>query len=125
MLFASLVDAGEINQDDATAFSKFVGMHSAPCFNLYIMARSGKFDHMKDDEGFQATMRVMSAMGLDAVEFNTKSTEPLEDQFWTQFDGMYDLTEAKMKDDIDLFVTDPTNQAKVEAIMAQHQERLE
>jgi hypothetical protein len=64
-------------------------------------------------------------MGLDAVEFNTKSAAPLEEQFWAQYDGIYELTEAKMKKDLPLFVTDPSNQAKVEAILAQQQAQLE
>jgi len=100
-------------------------MNGAPAFNVYIMARSGKLDHMKDDAGFQASMRVMSALGLDAVEFNKGTAAPLEEQFWEQFDGMFDLNEADMKADLPLFITDPNNQAKVEAILAQHQEALE
>jgi len=125
LTFAALADSGDINQEDADAFSKFVSLNNTPCFNLYIMAKSGKFDHMQDDAGFQATMRVMSAMGMDAVEFNHKSAQPLEEQFWEQFDGIYDLTEAKMKKDLPLFVTDPSNQAKVDAILAQQQAQLE
>jgi len=125
LTFAALADSGEIDQADADAFSKFVGLHNTPCFNLWIMAKQGKFDHLKDDEGFQATMRVMSAMGMDAVEFNDKSAQPYEEQFWAQFDGIYELTEAKMKQDLPLFVTDPSNQAKVEAILAQQQAQIE
>ena len=89
------------------------------------MAKSGKLDHLKNDEGYQATMRVMKAMGMDAVEFNHKSAEPLVEQFWTQFDGMFDLTEAGMKEDLPLIVTDPNNRAALEAVLNQHQEKLE
>jgi len=89
------------------------------------MAKSGKLEHMREDADFQATMRVMSAMGLDNVEFNFKSTQPLEDQFWNQFDGMYELSEEGMKSDLPIMVTDPSNRAAVEAIIAQQQEKLE
>lgn len=89
------------------------------------MAKTGKLDHLKNDEGFLATMRCMKAMGMDAVEFNHKSAEPLEEQFWTQFDGMFDLTEASMKEDLPLIVTDPSNRAALEAVLNQHQEKLE
>lgn len=70
-------------------------------------------------------MRVMDKLGLNAVEFNDKSAEPLEEQFWKQFDGMYDLTEAGMQSDLPLLTTDPNNKAAIEAILAQHQEKLE
>merc|ERR1712127_245801 len=95
--FANGVETGAISEADANAFKTFVGMQSAPCINVWIMAKSGKMDHLKDDEGFQASMRVMSALGMDAVEFNFKSAEPLEEQFWQQFDGMYELTEASRR----------------------------
>lgn len=122
--FAQLIDGEGITQADAEAFNKFVGMNGSPAFNIYIMARQGKLKHLAEDAGFQATMRVLTAMGFDTVEFTNKSSMPLEEQFWEQFDGMYDLSEKEMKQDLDLFVTDPNNRAKVEAILAQHQVQL-
>jgi len=119
--FAQLVDGEGISKADADAFAKFVGLEGTPAFNIYILARTGKLDHLKDDAGFQATMRVLTAMGFETVEFNTNSAQPLEEQFWEQFDGMYELTEAEMKADLPLFVTDPSNRAKVEALIANHQ----
>lgn len=100
-------------------------MQSAPCINVWIMAKTGKMDHLKDDEGFQASMRVMSALGMDNIEFNTKTAEPLEEQFWSQFDGMYDLTEVNMKEELPMIVTDPSNRAAIEAILAQDQQKIE
>ena len=125
LAFANGVETGAITEADADAFKRFVGMQSAPCINVWIMAKTGKMDHLKDDEGFQASMRVMSALGMDAVEFNFKTAEPLEHQFWEQFDGMYELTEASMKEDLPMIVTDPSNRAAIEAILSQDQEKLE
>jgi len=122
---ASMIDGEGITQADADAFNKFVGMNGVPAFNMYIMARNGKLDHFKDDAGFQASMRVLSAMGFDTVEFDHKSAQPLEEQFWAQYDGMYELSEESMKEDMDLFVTDPTNRSKVEAILASHKAQIE
>lgn len=122
---ASMIDGEGITQADADAFNKFVGMNGVPAFNMYIMARNGKLDHFKDDAGFQASMRVLSAMGFDTVEFDHKSAEPLEEQFWAQYDGMYELSEESMKEDMELFVTDPTNRSKVEAILASHKAQIE
>jgi len=125
LAFANAVENDSITQDDADAFHRFVGSQQSPCLNIWIMAKSGKLEHMREDADFQATMRVMSAMGLDNVEFNFKSTQPLEDQFWNQFDGMYELSEEGMKSDLPIMVTDPSNRAAVEAIIAQQQEKLE
>jgi hypothetical protein len=124
LAFASATDAGTISQEDADAFKRFIGMHSAPCLNIWIQAKQGKLDHLKDDEGYQATIRVMSAMGFDAVEFNTKTTRPLEEQFWEQFDGLYELTEASLKEDMPVLITDPTNKAAIEALMTDSQEQI-
>lgn len=77
-------------------------------------------DHLSDDEGYQATMRVLEAMGLDAINFDRTSAQPLEEQFWEQFDGVFNLTEVEMKKELPNFVTDPSNQAKVQAILHEH-----
>ena len=42
---------------------------------------------------------------------------PVEEQFWQQFDGFYQLTEKAMRKDLPHFITDPANQAKVEALL--------
>lgn len=119
--FLALVEDGTISKEDASAFEKFVGLNSTPAFNIYIMARQGQLAHLQNDAGFQATMKVMGQLGLDAMEFDTKHTaEPLEEQFWNQFDGIYDLTEQEMKDELPLIITDPSNRAQVEAIMKEH-----
>jgi hypothetical protein len=62
-------------------------------------------------------MKVLKTMGLDAVEFNHNTAQPLEEQFWDQFDGVFNLTEAEMRSDLPLFITDPNNRARVEALI--------
>jgi len=122
MNFAQLQHEEKISKEDANAFIKFVGMNSTPAFGIYIMARQGKLQHLQDDAGFQASMRVMSALGLDNIEFNTLHTaEPIEEQFWNQFDGIYDLNEEDMKAELDVIISDPSNRAQVEAILKEHE----
>lgn len=116
--FAQLCEAGEISDEDAQAFNKWVGMTGQPSFNIYIMARTGKLDHLQNDPGFQASMRVMEAMGLGSIEFDAYTARPVEEQFWEQFDGVYELTEKEMRQELDHFITDPSNRAKVEALLA-------
>ena len=63
-------------------------------------------------------MRVLDAMDLKDVELNPSiTTMPVEEQFWHQFDGFYQLTEKSMRKELPHFVTDPANLAKVEALL--------
>jgi len=116
--FAQLVQQGEISEADAGAFREFVGPTGQNSFSVYIMARNGLLDHLQASEGYQATMRVMDTMGLGAVSFCDKTARPTEEQFWKQFDGVYDLNEAEMKRELPNIVTDPSNLEKVNALLA-------
>lgn len=82
------------------------------------MARTGLLDHLQASEGYQATMRVMDTMGLGAIEFDNMTARPTEEQFWHQFDGVYELNEAEMKRELPNIVTDPSNLEKVNALLA-------
>ena len=62
--FDGAVESGAISQDDANKFTQFVGMTNTPTFSLFILARSGKLAHLERDEGYQATIRVLGALGL-------------------------------------------------------------
>jgi len=116
--FAQLVEAGEISESDANTFSRWVDMTGYPTFSIYMMARTGKLDHLSNDAGFQATMRVLETMGLGAIVLEQhKTSMPLEEQFWEQFDGVYQLNEKEMRRELPNFVTDPNNQAKVAALL--------
>ena len=43
---------------------------------------------------------------------------PYEQQFWEQFDILMELTEEEMMKELPSFITDPNNQAKVEALLS-------
>jgi len=62
-------------------------------------------------------MRVMEALGLGEIKFNDNSAQPTIEQFWEQFDGYYDLTEESMREELDVFITDPSNRAAVDALL--------
>jgi hypothetical protein len=118
--FAAAVEKGAISAADAAACHKFMGMHSAPCVNIWIMAKTGKLDHLQNDADCQATMRVMSTLGFDAISFDDKTTMPYEQQFWQQFDTHYDLTMESMQGEMPLFIADPNDQAAMKALIAEH-----
>jgi hypothetical protein len=102
-----------ISVKDADTFTRWIDMNGQPSFSVYIMARCGMLDHLKGDEGYEATMTVLETMGLGAIDFSNKTAMPTEEQFWEQFDGVFSLSEAEMKSELPNFVTDPNNRAKV------------
>lgn len=123
--FTQQVESGAISEEDAATFEKWIDLTGQPSFQIYLMARQGQLDHLKDDPGFQATTRVFEAMGLGDIKFSNVTAEPIEEQFWTQFDQLYKLTEQGLREDLPYFVTDPSNRAKVEALLAGHEGALD
>ena len=81
---------------------------------------------MASSEEFEATDRVMTALGMNEVELDTKTAEPYESQFWSNLDGVFNLSDATLKEEIPYFITDTSNRMKVEAIMeGRNQEAIE
>ena len=117
-LLAKASESGKISADDHAKFNRFIGMSNTPAFNIFIMAQNGDLTHLKGDEGFEATQRVFKALGLDSIQFNKKTSEPMEEQFWKHFDLKYNITEVGMRKELPFFCVDPSNRAKVEALLA-------
>lgn len=115
--FTAAVEGGQISDEDVSRFQQFVGGTGQPTFGIFILAKSGKLAHLERDEGYQATLRVMEAMGLNDIEFDSTTAMPVDEQFWQQFDGCYQLTEAGMRADLPYFITDPANMARVQALL--------
>lgn len=115
---AYLVENGQISSEDAAAMKRFLGLNGTPTLTTYLYARLGKLPHVEQDADFQATHRVMTKLGLDHVEIDRKSAQPYEEQFWEQYDVIQELTEEEMRKELPGFVTDPSNKAKVEALLA-------
>lgn len=90
-------EQGAISSDDARSAGEFIGLSGTSSVNIYIMARTGKLTHLEGHEGFQATIRVLEAIGLGNAVFDHTSAEPVEDQFWNQFDGIFELSENEMR----------------------------
>jgi hypothetical protein len=115
--FAALVQRGDISREDADNFAQFVDLVNAPAFTMYIYGRLGQLPHLEQDPGYQATLRVMAKLGLDKIEIDRKSAQPYEEQFWEQYDVYMELTEAEMHQELPAIVVDPSNRAKVEAVL--------
>jgi hypothetical protein len=52
MRLALAIENGDITQDDANTMSRFVGLSGTPSFNIYILARTGKLDHLENEPSF-------------------------------------------------------------------------
>ena len=61
----SSMNEGAISQEDADAFTNFVGLTRTPTFSLFVLISQGKLAHLEREEGYQATLRVLSALGMD------------------------------------------------------------
>jgi len=115
---AKAEEQGAISSEDSAAAQEFIGMSGETSVTIYILAITGKLTHLEGNEGFQATIRVLNAVGLGDIEFNHCSSEPVEEQFWRAFDGLSGCTEAEMRKHLPEFVGDPNNRAKVEALLS-------
>ncbi len=117
VLFNKLHHDGQISDTDAENFRRFVGLQSVPTFNIYIYSKLGKLDHLKDDEGFKSTLKVMEAMGMHLIEFNPGTSMPVEEQFWQSYDIIMQLTEEQMLQQLPHIVVDRNDHDKVEALL--------
>ena len=89
-----------------------------------MLARSGKLAHLEGDAGYQATLKVLEVLGMGKFEITQKTSMPVEEQFWQQFDGTNRLTEASMRKELPKFITDPANLAKVQALLEESDNRF-
>ena len=111
------VESGKVSSEDMHAAGKFLGAKgSQMSVANYIYTKAGLRPSLEQDEGYLATDRVMTAVGMNhAVNLNT--AEDPETQFWSNVDGTFQLSEAGMKKDLAIMITDPNNRMKVDAIM--------
>lgn len=121
---AKALEAGKITESDQANFDRFVGLSKVPSFSLFILAHQGKLDHFRGDEGFEATKKVFKAIGFGKLEFNPKTAEPVEEQFWRCFDHKFNITEEGMRKALPHFCVDPSNRAKVEALLGHEHEKI-
>ena len=82
---------------------------------MYSLAERGLLGDISNEPSYEAFMKVLKWVGLDNVKFDNTTAEPHEEQFWNQFDNIFDLKEKDMREQLELFVTDPRHQAKIEA----------
>jgi hypothetical protein len=112
-----LLEQGEVSESDLKSLQKVCGSSKQPLFTQYIYARLGKLPHLQNCPDFQTASAVLAKLGLDTIEIDRKSAQPFEEQFWEQYDVLNDLSEEELRRELPVFLTDPSNQAKVEALL--------
>ena len=110
------VESGEISEDDVRALTGICDLNGVSSFQLVMMSKSGQLEGAMQPDDLAVCNRVFNAIGLGQIEFDTKTAEPVEEQFWRSFDHIYDLNEKEMKKELPNYVPLDTNQAKVEAL---------
>lgn len=107
---------------DAEKALKFLGKKNHLSVSQYCLGVMGVKD-LSNDEGFQATQRCFKAIGLD-LHLNKLTAEHYESQFWSTFDYQFSLTEADMRTQLPLLISDPANRSHAEALMGEKTQRL-
>jgi len=111
------VEQQQITQEEADAFKNFINLNNVPTVNLYIYTKLGQLKHLEGDEGYEASKKVLKKLGLNDFHLSKTTAMPYEEQFWEQFDQVFGLSEEEMFQELPKFITDPTNQAKVQALL--------
>lgn len=112
------VEAGKVSNEDMVAAGKFLGAKgSQMSVANYIFTKAGLRPALEQDEGYLATDRVMTAIGMTKDLINLNCAEDPENQFWSTVNTNFVLTEEGMKENLAIMITDPNNRMKVEAIM--------
>jgi len=114
---ANAVETGKITAEDSATAVKFLGGKKNLTVAQFVMAKNGLRPDLASDESFLTTDKVMTAVGMNKIPYDTTTAEPYEVQFWGNFDGQFNLTEIQMRDELPYFITDPSNRMKVQAIM--------
>ena len=111
------VSEGSVSAADAEAAQRLLGARHHLSVTSYVLAKQGLRQDIADSDDFAATERVMEAIGMNDVALTMDTAEDYESQFWSNFDGVYNLTEVALREEIPYFITDTSNRMKVEAIM--------
>jgi len=118
------VDAGAVSSADEAATIKFLGSKNSLSVAQYLQAREGLRPDVFGTEGYEATARVLEAIGANFPS-NKNTAREYDNQFWFNFDQRYELTEIGMREELPGLISDPQNRMRVEAILDETQQVLD
>lgn len=113
---AYLIENGDLDQEDVTRAQQFFDSNGLPSATLFAAAKRGLLGDVSQEPSFESFKKIMKLLSLDKVEIRSNTSQPVEEQFWDQFDQIFDLKDEDMHRYLPLFVTDARDQAKIEAL---------
>jgi len=83
----------------------------------YCMTKGGFRPDLENTEEFLATERVMNAIGMNKADLSILTAEDFESQFWGSFDGLFELKEIEMREELPMFITDASSRVQAQALL--------
>jgi len=110
-----LIEQGDIDREDVDRARPFFDAQGLPSANMWSLAQRGLLGDVTQDPSYESFSKILKWLGLDNVEINPATAQPVEEQFWEQFDGIFELSEKEMNHHIELFLT-TDEQARIAAL---------
>lgn len=110
-----LVEQGNIDQEDVNRAAPFFDATGLPSANMYSLAQRGLLGDVSNEPSYEAFTKILKWVGLDNITFTDTTAQPQEEQFWSQFDAIFQLNEEDLNRYLDVIVSDPATQAKIAA----------
>lgn len=111
-----LIEQGDLSVEDIRKAKPFFDANGLPSASMYSLAQRGLLGDVSNEPSFQSFTKILKWLGLDNVEFDNTTSQPHEEQFWNQFDNIFDLRESEMEEHLQVFITDPRHESKIAAI---------
>lgn len=99
-----LIEQGDLDREDLAKARPYFDTNGLPSPSLLAMAQKGLLGDVQNEPSYEAFTKVLKWLGLDNVEFDNTTSQPVEEQFFEQFDDIFELTEAEMREHLPLFV---------------------
>jgi hypothetical protein len=125
MNISHLVEEGEISESDVELSSSFLKNNMTTAVATWVLHNRGHLEHLNGDQGFEAFKKIMHTFKFDEFELRLNTAQPLEEQFWDAFDELFEITEEQLMKDLPLFITDPKDVAKIEALADERELEVE
>jgi len=109
------IKEGNLSQEDVDASRHYFDEKGLPSASLISMGQKGLLG--VNDDGYNALQKVLEAIGLDDIEFDPMTAEPVEEQLIRFIDAEFDVKESDLTKVLPIIIADPRERAKIEALL--------
>jgi hypothetical protein len=99
-----LINQGDLDSEDLAKARPYFDANGLPSPSLLNMAQKGLLGDVQNEPSYEAFTKVLKWLGLDTIEFDNATSAPIEEQFFEQFDSIFELNEAEMREHLPLFI---------------------